>query len=125
MTFGLKFGCCQLGQIVYNSGNPTPLGEGISENNMDDVTKQTVKQRLASAAGHIRGIERMVEDDTYCIDVIKQVQAVQAALNKVTSIILDNHLHTCVTTAIRDDEPDERERVLQEITSVFTMSNKI
>ena len=67
----------------------------------------------------------MVEDDTYCIDVIKQVQAVQAALNKVTSIILDNHLHTCVTTAIRDDEPDERERVLQEITSVFTMSNKI
>lgn len=92
---------------------------------MDDVTKQTVKQRLASAAGHIKGIERMVEDDTYCIDVIKQVQAVQAALNKVTSLILDNHLHTCVTTAIRDDEPDERERVLREITSVFTMSNKI
>lgn len=92
---------------------------------MDDVTKKSVTQRLASAAGHIKGIERMVEDDTYCIDVIKQVQAVQAALNKVTTIILDNHLHTCVTTAIRDDEPDERERVLQEITSVFTMSNKI
>jgi DNA-binding FrmR family transcriptional regulator len=92
---------------------------------MDDITKKTVKQRLASAAGPLKGIERMVEDDTYCIDVIKQVQAVQAALNKVTSIILDNHLHTCVTTAIRDDEPDERERVLQEITSVFTMSNKI
>jgi DNA-binding FrmR family transcriptional regulator len=92
---------------------------------MDDVTKKTVKQRLASAAGHLKGIERMVEDDTYCIDVIKQVQAVQAALNKVTTIILDNHLHTCVTTAIRDDEPDERERVLQEITSVFTMSNKL
>lgn len=92
---------------------------------MDDVTQKTVKQRLASAAGHLKGIERMVENDTYCIDVIKQVQAVQAALNKVTSIILDNHLHTCVTTAIRDDEPDERERILQEITSVFTMSNKI
>ncbi|MEZ4590878.1 MAG: metal-sensitive transcriptional regulator [Chloroflexota bacterium] len=92
---------------------------------MDDVTKKAVSQRLASAAGHLKGIERMVEDDTYCIDVIKQVQAVQAALNKVTSMILDNHLHTCVTTAIRNDEPDERERVLQEITSVFTMSNKI
>lgn len=104
---------------------PTPLGEGVGECNMDEITKKTVKQRLASAAGHLKGIERMVEDDTYCIDVIKQVQAVQAALNKVTSIILDNHLHTCVTTAIRDDEPDERERVLQEITSVFTMSNKL
>ncbi|MCA9897373.1 MAG: metal-sensitive transcriptional regulator [Anaerolineales bacterium] len=97
----------------------------MSEDDMDDVTKKTVTQRLASAAGHLKGIERMVQDDTYCIDVIKQVQAVQAALNKVTSMILDNHLHTCVTTAIRNDEADEREKVLQEITSVFTMSNKI
>lgn len=92
---------------------------------MDDITKKTVKQRLASTAGHIKGIERMVEDDTYCIDVIKQIQAVQAALNKVSNIILDNHLRTCVTTAIRGDEPDERERVLEEITSVFTVSSKL
>ncbi|WP_420643280.1 metal-sensitive transcriptional regulator [Candidatus Leptofilum sp.] len=92
---------------------------------MDNVTKKAVTQRIASAAGHLKGIERMVAEDIYCIDVIKQVQAVQAALNKVSSMILDNHLHTCVTTAIRNDEPDERERVLQEITSVFTMSNKI
>ena len=92
---------------------------------MDDVTKTAVKQRLASAAGHIKGIERMVEDDTYCIDVIKQVQAVQAALSKVSTIMLDNHLRTCVMTAIRDDEPDERERVLEEITSVFTVSSKL
>lgn len=66
----------------------------------------------------------MVDDDTYCIDVIKQLQAVQAALNKVNSLILDNHLRTCVTTAIQGDEPAERERVLEEITSVFTVSNK-
>jgi DNA-binding FrmR family transcriptional regulator len=50
---------------------------------MDDLTRKTVKQRLASASGHLKGIERMVDDDIYCIDVIKQVQAVQAALNKV------------------------------------------
>ena len=92
---------------------------------MDDITKKAVKQRLASAAGHIKGIERMVEEDTYCIDIIKQVQAVQAALSKVSTMMLDNHLHTCVTTAIRDDKPEERERVLEEITSVFTMSNKL
>ncbi len=92
---------------------------------MDDVTKKTVKQRLASASGHLKGIERMVDEDTYCIDVIKQVQAVQAALNKVSALILDNHLRTCVTTAIRGDEPDERERVLEEITSVFTVTSKL
>lgn len=91
---------------------------------MDEQTRKTVSQRLASAAGHIKGIERMVQEDEYCIDVIKQIQAVQAALNKINSIILDNHLHTCVTTAIQGDNPDEREAVLREVTSVFEMSNK-
>ena len=88
---------------------------------MDDKTKKTITQRLASAAGHIRGIERMVREDAYCIDTIKQIQAVQAALNKVSALMLDNHLHTCVTTAIRGDDPDEREKMLQEITGVFTV----
>jgi DNA-binding FrmR family transcriptional regulator len=92
---------------------------------MDDTTKKDVTQRLASAAGHLKGIERMVNDDTYCIDVIKQVQAVQAALNKVSNLVLDNHLRTCMTTAIRGDDPDERERMLQEVTSVFDMSAKL
>jgi len=92
---------------------------------MDEKTKQTVNRRLASAAGHIKGIERMVNDDTYCIDVIQQLQAVQAALNKVSTIILDSHLRSCVTTAIQGDDPAERERVLHEVTSVFEVSSKI
>ena len=91
---------------------------------MDDATKKTVTQRLASAAGHIKGIERMVNEDAYCIDVIKQVQAVQAALNKVSAIILDNHLHTCVTTAIQGDDPDERQRVLREVITVFDVKRQ-
>ena len=91
---------------------------------MDDSTRKAVTRRLASAAGHLKGIERMVEEDTYCIDVIKQIQAVQAALNKVSAMMLDNHLHTCVTTAIQGDDPNERERMLQEVTSVFEMTSK-
>jgi DNA-binding FrmR family transcriptional regulator len=92
---------------------------------MDATTKKAVTQRLASTAGHIKGIVRMVEDDTYCIDVIRQIQAVQAALNKVSTMILDNHLHTCVTTAVQGEDPQERERVLQEITSVFEVTGKL
>ena len=91
---------------------------------MDDVTKKAVQQRLASAAGHLNGISRMVDEDQYCIDVIKQVQAVQAALNAINTLILDNHLHTCVTTAVRGDDPADRERVLEEITSVFAVTSK-
>jgi len=92
---------------------------------MNEQTKQTVSQRLASAAGHIKGIERMVQEDKYCIDVIRQIQAVQAALNKVSTLMLDNHLHTCVTTAVTGNDPGERERVLREITSVFEVSGKL
>ena len=86
---------------------------------MDGTTKKAVTQRLASVSGHIKGIQRMVDEDTYCIDVIRQIQAVQAALNKVSTMILDNHLHTCVTTAIQSQNPEERERVFDEITNVF------
>ena len=92
---------------------------------MDDTNKTTVSRRLASAAGHIKGIERMVDEDAYCIDIIQQIQAVQAALNKVSAIILDSHLRSCVTTAIQGDDLAERERVLEEVTSVFEMSSKL
>ncbi len=91
---------------------------------MNADTRKEATQRLASAAGHLRGIERMVADEAYCIDVIKQIQAVQAALNKVSTLLLDNHLRTCVTTAIQGDDALERERMLQEITSVFAVSGK-
>ena len=81
--------------------------------------------RLKIAEGHIRGIERMLEGDTYCIDVIRQIQAVESALNKVSAQILENHLNSCVITAIRGEDPKERERVLKEITDVFEQANKV
>ena len=91
---------------------------------MNTQAQQDAIQRVASAAGPLRGIERMLADDAYCIDVIKQIQAVQAALSKVSTLLLDNHLRTCVTTAIQGDDADERERMLQEITSVFSVGKK-
>lgn len=91
---------------------------------MDDQIRLDATQRLSSAAGHLKGIERMVQEDAYCIDVIKQIQAVQAALSRVSTLLLDNHLRTCVTTAIQGDDALEREKMLQEITSVFAVTGK-
>lgn len=84
---------------------------------MDD----NVLKRLKNIEGHVKGIETMVENDAYCIDVIRQIHAVQAALEKVSGIILDGHLHSCLITAVRGENPDERERVLTEIAGVFEM----
>lgn len=81
-------------------------------------------RRLKTIEGHMRGVIRMVEEDAYCIDVIRQIQAVEAALNKVSAQILEEHLSSCVITAVRGDSEPERERVLKEIAEVFAMSNK-
>ena len=67
----------------------------------------------------------MVDEDVYCIEIMKQINAVQAALSKANQLILENHLNTCVTSAVRGDDPAERERVLHEITGVFEMSSKV
>jgi DNA-binding FrmR family transcriptional regulator len=82
-------------------------------------------RRLKTIEGHLRGVIRMVEGDEYCIDVIRQIQAVGSALNKVSTQILENHLNSCVTTAIQGNNAKERERVLKEITEVFEMSTKV
>ena len=83
-----------------------------------------VLRRLKSAEGHLRGVIRMVEEGVYCIDVIRQIQAVQAALNKINTTILEEHLNSCVITAIRGEDPDDRERVLSEIADVYEMATK-
>ncbi|MEW6718054.1 MAG: metal-sensitive transcriptional regulator [Chloroflexota bacterium] len=82
-------------------------------------------KRLVNIEGHIRGVARMVESGAYCIDVIRQIHAVQAALNKVSTMILEEHLNSCVITAVRGEEPDERERVLEEIVSVFETATRV
>jgi DNA-binding FrmR family transcriptional regulator len=92
------------------------------EVNMDN---ENTLRRLKTVEGHLRGVIRMVEEDTYCIDVIRQIQAIDAALNKVSTQILENHLNSCVITAVQGNDKKERQRVLKEITEVFEMSNKV
>ncbi len=92
---------------------------------MADETTADILNRLKSIEGHVRGIERMVEESAYCIDVASQIMAVQRALQKVNSLVLDRHLHTCVTTAIRGDDPEARERVIGEIMDVFEATGKL
>ena len=81
-----------------------------------------LSNRLKSVEGHIRGVNRMVEDEAYCIDIIHQVRAVQKALDKINSLILERQMQTCVTTAIQGDDIDERQRVIQEIMQIFDVT---
>ena len=91
---------------------------------MSRDTTSDILKRLKSIEGHVGGIARMVEDDQYCVDILNQIVAVQRALDKASRLVLDRHLHTCATTAIRGDDPDERERVIGEILNVFNSAGK-
>ncbi len=82
-------------------------------------------QRLRTIEGHLRGVIRMLEEDAYCIDVIRQIQAVEAALNKVSGMILEQHLNSCVITAVKGEDSAERQRVLKEILEVFETAAKV
>src|SRR5438094_5990026 len=63
------------------------------------ATKDQLQTRLRRIEGQVRGIQGMVEDDRYCIDVLTQIAAIQAALDKVALGLLDGHAHTCVIGA--------------------------
>jgi len=69
------------------------------------ATKDQLQTRLRRIEGQVRGVERMIEEDRYCIDVLTQIAAIQAALDKVALGLLDGHAHTCVIGA----EPGERD----------------
>ncbi len=99
---------------------PPPRGGQVGR-----MVNDNVVSRLKNIEGHLRGIERMIDEDAYCIDVIHQIQAVQAALNKISGIVLENHLNSCLITAVRGDNPIEQKRVLKEISEVFDAATKV
>jgi CsoR family transcriptional regulator, copper-sensing transcriptional repressor len=71
------------------------------------ATKDQLRKRLRRIEGQVRGIERMVDEDRYCIDVLTQISAVQAALDKVALGLLDEHARHCVIAGHADGEPAE------------------
>jgi DNA-binding FrmR family transcriptional regulator len=91
---------------------------------MDASNHSLALKRLKTIEGHVRGIQRMLEQGEYCIDVMRQIQATQAALNKVNQMVLETHMHSCVVTAVRGEDADERERVLKEIAEVYEAATK-
>lgn len=92
---------------------------------MSHANDEQILRRLKSVEGHVRGVQRMVDEGAYCIDVVNQIVAIQRALKKVSAIVLDDHLHSCVTDAMRGPDGEAREKVLGELMQVFEASGKV
>lgn len=79
-------------------------------------TQERILHRLKIAQGHLKKVIQMVENDTYCIDVIHQMQAVENAIAQTEGVVLENHLKTCATDAIRKGNQEE---AIREIMTIF------
>ena len=86
---------------------------------MSQETKENVEARLKRVAGQVSGIQRMVQGDRYCVDVLMQISAVRAALAKVSKLLLESHIQTCVTGAFENDDADDRAAKIEELVRVF------
>jgi DNA-binding FrmR family transcriptional regulator len=86
---------------------------------VQDTTKADLLVRLKGIEGHVRGVQKMIDEDRYCIDILKQTAAIKGAIDRLDGAILANHLNTCVTTAVRSDDPAGRERVIAELLDLF------
>jgi CsoR family transcriptional regulator, copper-sensing transcriptional repressor len=76
------------------------------------ASKEQLIKRLHRIGGQVSGIERMVDEDRYCIDVLTQISAVQAALDKVALGLLDDHAHHCVIGAVADEQDDKTDELM-------------
>lgn len=88
---------------------------------MQEQIKKQVRNRLKRIEGQVRGLTRMVEEDTYCIDIITQSSAVRSALSSVEDLILENHLSEHVVHQIKGHEED---KAVEEIINVFKRAKK-
>ena len=88
---------------------------------MISESKTEALKRLSYIEGHLSGIRKMVEEDKYCVDVLKQTYAVRRAIEKMESILLEGHLHTCVVEGIRDGREEE---VVGELKDLYILANK-
>ncbi len=83
--------------------------------------KQDSLKRLSYIEGHLAGIRRMVDQDKYCVDILKQTFAVRRAIQALESRLLEGHLHTCVIDGVKDGREDE---VLGELLELYALSDK-
>lgn len=88
---------------------------------MDDKDKSRIVQRLSILEGQIRGLQKMVEHNTYCVDVITQTSAVKQGLSKIEDLLLENHLGSCVLNQMKSGQT---RKVKEEILKVYKLKRK-
>ncbi len=91
---------------------------------LNEQQTKAIRERLNRIEGQIRGVQRMVEEDRYCMDILAQTRSVVAALRAVEDRIMENHLHTCVVDAIRTEDTSAQKEKVDEVMTVLSQFRK-
>jgi DNA-binding FrmR family transcriptional regulator len=92
---------------------------GVKARTTMQADKASVLKRLNYIEGHLGGIRKMVEEDKYCVDVLRQTYAVRKAIEKLEAMILEDHLHGCVPAGIREGRENE---VVEELVQLYNLA---
>jgi CsoR family transcriptional regulator, copper-sensing transcriptional repressor len=87
---------------------------------LNEETKLKARGRLRRIEGQVQGLQRMIDGDAYCVDVLLQISAVQGALEQVQKLLLGRHVESCVADAMRSGSKSERQQKLDELLDVFS-----
>lgn len=87
---------------------------------LDEETKAQARARLRRIEGQVKGIQRMVQEEQYCVDILFQLSAVQGALEQVQKLLVGRHIESCVAAAMRSGRPRERQKKIDELLAVFS-----
>jgi CsoR family transcriptional regulator, copper-sensing transcriptional repressor len=97
-------------------------GDGTHAVAVDPEVKRAIATRLRRIEGQVRGLQRMVDEERYCADVLVQMSSVQEALRGVSRTLLHNHLKHCATEAIRSGDPEQADAMYQELLDLMYRS---
>jgi DNA-binding FrmR family transcriptional regulator len=86
---------------------------------IDETTKAKALGRLRRIEGQVQGLQRMIGNDEYCVDILLQISAVQGALEQVQKLLLGRHIESCVSDAFRSGSRGDRQRKIDELIDVF------
>ena len=87
---------------------------------LNDEAKAKTRARLRRIEGQVQGLQRMLDNDAYCVDILLQISAVQGALDQVQKLLLGRHIESCVTDALRSGSKSERQQKVEELLEVFS-----
>lgn len=86
--------------------------------------KEALMRRLKRIEGQVKGIQKMVDEERYCVDILVQISAIRSAINKVGTIILENHVKGCVSESLKNGDTQSSENMINELMSTINKFTK-